>query len=67
MLKQPSIVRTELAMRGRTRSDLFIGVWDEVQGLLRRNAGLEAKTPLTARKKAFSRDPRVSKQRLGTG
>ncbi len=33
-----------LAVRGRTRPDPFVDVWDEVQELLRENSGLEAKT-----------------------
>jgi hypothetical protein len=31
-------------VRGRTRPDPFVDVWDEVQELLRENSGLEAKT-----------------------
>jgi len=33
-----------LAVRGRTRPDPFVDVWDEVQELFRANPGLEAKT-----------------------
>jgi hypothetical protein len=42
----PASVASELslAVRGRTRPDPFIEVWDEVQEVLRGNAGLEAKT-----------------------
>jgi hypothetical protein len=32
------------AVRGRTRPDPFVGVWEEVQKLLEASAGLEAKT-----------------------
>ena len=40
--KMPS--ELSLAVRGRTRPDPFVDVWDEVQGLFRANSGLEAKT-----------------------
>ena len=33
-----------LVVRGRTRPDPFVDVWDEVQELFRENSGLEAKT-----------------------
>jgi hypothetical protein len=33
-----------LAVRGRTRPDPFVDVWDEVQEMFRENSGLEAKT-----------------------
>ena len=33
-----------VAVRGRTRPDPFVAVWDDVQKLLEDNAGLEAKT-----------------------
>jgi hypothetical protein len=33
-----------VAVRGRTRPDPFVDVWDEVQELFRENSGLEAKT-----------------------
>jgi hypothetical protein len=33
-----------LVVRGRTRPDPFVEVWDEVQELFRENSGLEAKT-----------------------
>jgi hypothetical protein len=33
-----------LAVRGRTRPDPFVGVWDDVQESFRANSGLEAKT-----------------------
>ncbi|WP_051979796.1 IS21 family transposase [Edaphobacter aggregans] len=40
--KMPS--ELSLAVRGRTRPDPFVDVWDEVQELFRANPGLEAKT-----------------------